>query len=202
MGKVQELWDRVYSRDELPWLKNPLPMKLVNKFTSSIKKNGKILDYGCGDGLFFPFFFDVGLQVTASEVSKVALTLVKKKYPNVTAIRCNHPKELSGVFDGIFVWGVIHHIQFNQWEGYLKSFKELLAEDGIILVGGHSMRDKEFSRGYRISPTTGEESCAVDYIEGLLKKVGLEAVDVGHFSFKEAFTGHRRVFKYFFLKKK
>ena len=99
------------------------------------------------------------------------------------------------------LWGVMHHIDKNLWNKYINQFADMTKESGYILIGGHSMKDEEFSQGFRISPTTGNISTAVDSLETILQEQGLKIITSDYFNFKEGFTGKDRAFKYFLVQK-
>lgn len=191
------IWDSVYEEnDKLPWTENPVPHNVLEQFYKKI--NGKVLlDYGCGDGLLTEFFVHKNMDVTCSDISKKILAKVRARFSSVKTIQASNPSEINNQYDAIIVWGVMHHVDINEWDFFIKGFKNLLRKNGIILIGGHSRKDSEFSKGYRISPTTKEKSWALDNFEEKAKNAGMNLVDKGYFPFREAFTSYKRIFKYF-----
>lgn len=196
-------WEEVYSRDkkELPWLENPIPEEILENFSSHIKKGETILDYGCGDGVLSEVLHKKGFELVCSDISSKALELVSNKISGVRTVQAEKPEDISKnqEFGGLLAWGVLHHINKEKWVDYIKGFKAVLKPEGMLLIGGHSKNDVEFSEGYRISPTTGNVSTALD-IYDILEKEGLQILDSGNFDFKEAHSGKDRSFKYYLAK--
>jgi SAM-dependent methyltransferase len=198
-------WENIYSKgkEKLPWLENPMPEKIMEEFCSHLKPSDKVLDYGCGDGKLADFLQKKGLKVACSDISEKALSLVSEKMPNAETIQAEEPQKIgnSPTFDGVLAWGVMHHIDKELWGHYIDGFANIAKKDGYILIGGHSMKDKEFSQGSRISPTTGDISNAVDSLETMLPNHGLKIINSGYFNFEESSTKQQRCFKYFLVKK-
>lgn len=201
----KQQWENVYSRDRgnLPWLENPIPTEILEDFCGHLEEGSKVLDYGCGDGILAEFLSQKGLLVVCSDISEKALELVAEKNPAIETIQADEPSKIatSESFDGILSWGVMHHVDKNLWNTYIDQFKNMTKDNGYILVGGHSMKDEEFSQGFRISPTTGDISTAVDSLESIFQEKGLKIVNSGYFDFKEGFSGKDRAFKYFLVQR-
>ncbi len=179
----------------LPWLKNPLPEKVLLDFSERIQGTD-ILDYGCGNGDIADFFAQKGFTVVGSDISSEILKVVKEKYPHIETIQAFNPSQIRQTFDAVVSWGVLHHVDISEWGVFMDGFKRILNEDGIILIGGHSKKDVEFNSGYRISPTTGEKSYALDSLEDIARKSGFVIREKGYVPFKEAYTNNDRYFIY------
>lgn len=204
MDNAQKIWEDVYKGDDLPWTQNPIPTEILKKFISHLGKGDIVLDCGGGDGLLSQLLIDEGFDVVCSDISERALNLAKEKFPNLKTVQASSPAFFAGQeknFDGVLVWGVMHHVPKDDWKDYLKDFYTILQKEGVLLIGGHSRRDEEFASGFRISPTTGKESFAADFLQGPVKEAGFHISEEGFFEFQEAFTGNERVFKWFLLQK-
>lgn len=199
----KDIWEKVYERNDLPWVSNPVPLSILNKFSSHFKPGDIILDYGGGDGVLAEILLKNGLNVVCSDISAKALALAKEKNPDLITIQASAPSEFvtnGDMFDGILVWGVLHHVDIEEWPKYFESFHKILKEDGWLLIGGHSSQDKEFKCGSRISPTTGLISHSINNIEEILPSSGFSIEETDYFEFEEAHTKSNRVFKYYLLK--
>jgi len=202
MNEKQEKWERIYERINLPWLENPIPGAILEKFANHFNKGDKILDYGGGNGVLSKILIDNGLDVTCSDISEKALILAKKEIPTLKIIQASNPSlfyEKRYAFDGVLVWGVMHHINKKEWGNYLNSFYSILKSGGILLIGGHSTKDIDFEKGYRISPTTGDISHAVNEIRNIAEENNFRIDESDFYEFKEGFSGKKRIFNYFFL---
>lgn len=204
MNETKEVWEEVYKSDQLPWLENPIPNAILEDFIKHFKKRDKILDYGGGDGLLSKILLEHELDVTCSDISENALEIARNKIQGLKTIQASHPSyftQTGVIFDGILCWGVMHHVLKDEWGQYLKDFHVILKEGGLLLLGGHSTKDADFANGYRVSPTTGSISYAVNDIGDMAEEVGFKIESSDFLEFKEGFSGHKRVFNYFFLRK-
>lgn len=202
---MKDIWNKIYNRKELPWTRNPIPYDLFDRFIGKVNSSDIVLDYGCGDGyIALELIQRYGCNVVCADISGNALNQARKK--ELEQLKTyeveNRPIELLreyGDFKRILVWGVMHHVDRDLWSSYVEDFRNITQTNGVILIGGHSKKDPEFSKGYRISPTTNIKSYAVDGLEEVIKRSELSIVDTGYFPFQEAFTGKQRVFRYFLL---
>lgn len=197
-------WDNIYSRQNLPWTQNPRPIEILKIFTSYFEQGNKILDYGGGDGYLSELLIGAGLDVACSDVSARALELAAERLPTLKTVKASGPSffvEQGHIFNGILNWGVMHHVDHFEWKAYLVEFEKIIQPGGVMLLGGHSTKDREFSEGSRISPTTKIQSHAVDEVGEIAETVGFKILSEGIFEFTEAFSGSSRAFKFFFLQK-
>jgi ubiquinone/menaquinone biosynthesis C-methylase UbiE len=103
------------------------------------------LDFGCGSGNLTRHLLDLGLEVTAADVSPGFLQLVESRYPTdrLKTLRMNG-RDLSNVadesFDLIATYSVLHHIP-----DYLGAVAELAR---ICKRGGVVMLDHEPTEEY------------------------------------------------------
>ena len=198
----KEIWDQVYNSNDLPWTENPIPSEILKNFISYFEPGQLVLDYGGGTGYLSKALMNSNLKVICADISMKALEKAKKNLPTLKVVQVDDPShfiEEKVIFDGILSWGVIHHISRDKWEEHLASLKRILNPEGVILIGGHSIADSEFVDGYRISPTTGLKSNAINPIGNIAAKAELKVLEEGLFHFQEAFTGLPRVFKYLIL---
>jgi 2-polyprenyl-3-methyl-5-hydroxy-6-metoxy-1,4-benzoquinol methylase len=109
------------------------------KFLKKFKSAGRLLDVGCGDGLFLNFIKNKGWEVCGVEPSKLASDFAKNKLNlkiyNSDLINA-HLEESD--FDVITMWEVLEHIP-NLNEN-LKEVCRLLKEDGIFIASVPNFR--------------------------------------------------------------
>jgi len=105
----------------------------------------KALDFGCGSGNLSRHMLDLGLDVTAADVSPDFLRLVERRFPNehLSVLRMNG-SDLSNIADGsydlIAAYSVLHHIP-----DYLAAIRELAR---VCRPGGVIMLDHEQTEEY------------------------------------------------------
>lgn len=100
----------------------------------SFKKNGKILDVGCGDGRFISLFasdkkwnaYGIEPNPGGSDISK---RRSKAVILNMELSECRFPE---ADFDVITMWHVLEHVYEPNW--LLLDIKRILKEDGIFIV--------------------------------------------------------------------
>ncbi len=117
--------DYYYSRYPLKHQNLDLPTRLAYKrrlapmLKAKVPKDARILDYGCGQGLFVEF---LGLN---------GFTNVKGYDPYSKAY--NHPKILDGQFDVIVAQDVIEHVEDPA--KFLEQLRNLLSPQGLAFIG-------------------------------------------------------------------
>lgn len=110
------------------------------------------LDFGCGSGNLTRHLLELGMKVTAADVSRGFLELTAHRYPEVTThlLEGGSTAQLQdGSFDLIATYSVLHHIP-----DYLAACSELAR---ICRPGGVVLIDHEPSEGYWRSDATYAE---------------------------------------------
>lgn len=104
------------------------------KIIKNLKKEGRILDIGCGEG---GFLFDIhkeGWEVYGNDISKTACDFARKKLGSENIY---HDDLLSlnfsrNFFDIVTMWHTLEHIKKPR--ATLKKVHGLLKDDGILIV--------------------------------------------------------------------
>ena len=96
-------------------------------------KNKKVLDVGCGTGLFDHLIAERGAEVLAIDYSENAIEVAKKNYqlPNLN-FSVGEASTVEGMYDVIVSLGTLEHMD-NPLE-ILKIFKKHLKPNGTILI--------------------------------------------------------------------
>lgn len=177
-------------------------------------RNAKVLDVGCGGGLFLSLLKAEGAQVTGIELSDsrahYAATRHGLEIHKVPIESDFWQKEYQAYFDAVTLWDVIEHVNFP--EQTLKSAINVLKRDGLLLIDTPS-RDSFYHQvgemTYRISggrfPTFlnamysshlfgHKQIFSTSEMKELFTSCGLEVIDLQKF--------HELSFPYdFYLKK-
>lgn len=140
---------------------------IYNKFLPVIKKNGHILDAGCGSGRDAKAFLAAGYKVTAFDASE-ALT-------NKASAFLGQPVELStfetfvstDIFDGIWACASLLHVPSDNLPAIFSKFASLLTNDGLFYCS-FKYGEGEVERGGRKFTNLNEVS-----IVDMLKETGL-----------------------------
>jgi len=203
--KQEILWEKSFEKNNHPWENIKFPKIVMSLFLKDLKKHESILDYGCGTGEYVHFFLIKKLNITCADISNNALKTLTKRFDNVKTIQASTPnifvkKKIK--FDAIFAWGVMHHIDKKYWDEFFKSFNLILKKKKKLLVVGHSIKNEDFNKGYRLSPTTGLKSYAIDEIYVVAEKTGFNIKYEGEFKYVENCTNKERILKWFIFEKK
>ncbi|MFN3188086.1 MAG: class I SAM-dependent methyltransferase [Candidatus Paceibacteria bacterium] len=131
--KYEKLHTEIYNYTEQTRLRNAL-----NLAVNCIKSNNKAytaLDVGCGAGNLTTHLIDLGVEVTASDISKDFLKLVETKHSCVKTHILNG-EDLSEIadstYDMVVTYSVLHHIP-----DYLKMMTEMcrvLKPGGVLYI--------------------------------------------------------------------
>ncbi len=119
-----------------------LRQKLLAILNLLLPESGRILDVGCGFGLFSAYFSMVapersivGVDPCAKRVAmarnvKAQLGLENNQYRVGTVATANP----EGPFDGIFMLDVLHHVARDEQRPLLEHLRRLLAPGGVLII--------------------------------------------------------------------
>lgn len=98
--------------------------------------NKKVLDAGCGPGIYTEWLLNEGAEVTVIDFSNEMIKLVKQKFGNkidAYTADLNEPLNFTGdkKFDIIICTMVLLHIE--DWNPVFKEFHRVLKDDGILV---------------------------------------------------------------------
>lgn len=102
----------------------------------------KGLDFGCGSGNLTRRMIHLGVEVTAADVSKGFLELVRSRYPTVRTLVMNG-RDLSGLpdnsFDLVGAYSVLHHVP--DYLGAVRELARVCKPGGVVLID-HEQTDE------------------------------------------------------------
>jgi len=201
-----QIWDDIYCKDlsSLPWIWNKYPDEIINNIRFLINESSSVLDFGCGNGRFIPFFKSINCNISVNDISNKAVKLCMSNYPDYDIIELPNIDLIEeNIFDVIFCWGVFHHIPPALWEKYISKFIEGIRDDGIIIISGFSENDIEFVNKKRISPYTNLDTFPIEpNIKNSLINNTLDLLFKETFFFIEATTKKNRTFVVYCYEKK
>ncbi|OEK00271.1 hypothetical protein BFP97_01525 [Roseivirga sp. 4D4] len=112
--------------------------EIINEWTSNFDKSARVLDIGCGSGVWTEFFSKKHGHVVALEQSDVMLTAAKerlKDIKNIEIIKGDALRDLpDNYFDIIFLGGLCMYQNDNDVLKILASLKRRLATNGEIIL--------------------------------------------------------------------
>ncbi len=146
----------------------------------------RILEYGCGTGRNLASLTKAfpSADIVGYDVSKASVAAAKEKHPDLEF--CFDRKDLSSYkpFDLIFVAGVIHHVNPDQYDEVFHDLYSLLTLDGNLFIFEHNpfnpvtrriVSNCEFDVDAILISQNSLRSMAVQH--------NLKAVDSGYFLF-------------------
>jgi len=108
--KYDEIHGEIFNVEEQNRLKRALAQSLSNIDTGT--KRYRALDFGCGTGNLTRHLIELGVDVTAADVSRQSLVRVKERFEVETVVL--NGKDLSDFsddsFDFVACYSVLHHV--------------------------------------------------------------------------------------------
>ncbi len=105
---------------------------LYDRFIPLIRKNGKILDFGCGSGRDSKYFIDQHYDVTAidgsREMCKYASIFINQKVKQIRFEEFNERLK----YDGIWACSSLLHLEKAVLKDVLQRLERALKKDGYI----------------------------------------------------------------------
>lgn len=113
----------------------PEDLKQFQRFIDSISPKGRVLDAGCGGGLFSSKLQEEGFEVIGLDISKELIKIAEKKYPKVTFLLGDLRKLpfIDGYFSGIFAHASLVHLETeSDVIKILNEFHRVLKSNGVL----------------------------------------------------------------------
>lgn len=106
-------------------------------FNDYVMPGDKVLDLGCGNGLFFQFLKDKDIDYIGVDFSEKLIGIARKKYPKIkfqVADALNLPFP-NNYFDKIYSIAVLHHIPSEQFRmQFFKEVRRVLKPNGFFIL--------------------------------------------------------------------
>ncbi len=99
------------------------------------KKHKKILDYGCGTGILYPYIkAKFNSSYTGIDISKDMLELAKNKFPRIKLVQMDGEalKFKPNSFDAVIVFGSLHHVPDPKKA--IMEIRKVLSSKGSLLI--------------------------------------------------------------------
>ena len=163
-------------------------IKYINDYLNN-DLNKKILDIGAGTGAYSGYFSNKGYSVTAVELVKHNLDILKSNYPNVEAILGNAlslDMIKDNSFDIVLLFGPMYHLL--KYEDKLKALNEakrVVKDNGYIFISyyindyaimKHGFIDKNIKSAFE-KGNVNEEFHVVSKENDLYSFVTMEEID-------------------------
>ena len=183
MSKFREITINSYNKTAEAYYKIVSSFELLPEleiFINKVKKNGNILDLGCGPGHHSRVFVDNGFTVEGIDLSTEMIAIAKKEvtganFQVMDILDLNFEKES---FDGIWASASLLHIPKKNLKSVLNKLKSALTKEGVLYI---SLKKGEGSEILKDNRYGGVDKYYVYYrpeeINELLKIVGFEIIE-------------------------
>ena len=177
-------------------------MKYIHKYLEVMPKDAKILDIGAGTGRYSVALANEGYDVTAVELVKYNLGILKQKNSNVKAYQgnaLNLKRFEENTFDMTLLFGPMYHLYtFEDKVKALSEAKRVTKPGGIILVAycmneysivlhgfkdgyiKESIKDEKVNEHFRVTPKPEDlyDYVRLEDINSYNDAVGLERIQI------------------------
>lgn len=131
-------WDTAYRLGEVPWQRDDLDAAL--RAVLEKLPRGRLLDVGAGLGTVAAAAAQLGFEVIATDVSRVALDEARKRNPSarVTWVEDDLLRSrLLGTFEVVVDRAVLHVLPWRDHLAYARFLSEHVAPGGVALIAAH-----------------------------------------------------------------
>ncbi|BCJ94852.1 hypothetical protein acsn021_24210 [Anaerocolumna cellulosilytica] len=119
----------------MPWTIDTLDMDLLAYLQKNNLSSGSFLDLGTGSGTQAVKLFELGFDVTATDLVYAAFEETAKRNTNVHFLQDDILNTgLNKKFDYIFDRGCLHALGKPHYERYAEKVKSLLKEEGLLFL--------------------------------------------------------------------
>lgn len=143
-NKIGEWFDSERSQDLR------MEKKHLDRFLSQVKKEGNILDLGCGSGRpIASYVLSQGFHVKGIDGSQKMIELAKKYVPSINPERQDmRDLKLSEKFDGIIMWHSSFHLPHDDQRKLLPKLAHILNPQGSLLFTSGPGYGEAWSENY------------------------------------------------------
>lgn len=133
-------WDETYRKGQTPWDSGRPCSELVRLLEDEVISPCKALDLGCGTGTNAIYLAQMGFDVTAVDISQVAIEMAREKADAASVsvlfmmVKLPTPFLPGKVFDFVFDRGCFHALKNDERSQYAEMLKEVTVEDSLFLL--------------------------------------------------------------------
>jgi len=194
-------WEQLYSNQlgALPWVSADVPLDPLREFFDLLERPKRILDFGCGNGRVAEVLDRWGATVIGADCAGAALSNARPLQQGSYVRACSLDEFIEREFNGLVLWGVLHHYAPQTWSTWLELASKVLLSPGLILLGGFDCSDTGFEdKPVRVSPTTGVNAYCLheSFIEDVMKNVGCSVIKSNVIELQDGVTEKRRTWRY------
>ncbi|MFH1802782.1 MAG: class I SAM-dependent methyltransferase [archaeon] len=136
----KQAFEKAYGESkETPWTETEPPKELMDLIETGKIKPCKVLDVGCGEGLYSIYLASKGFDVTGIDISENAINIAKENAKKANAniefktLDALDLDNLNEKFDFIFEWTLLHQIAPSERKKYVENLNKITNNNGKIL---------------------------------------------------------------------
>jgi len=135
--QVKKFWDYESQFPE-KYFTHTFGGRILEEIGEHLKGKKNVLDYGTGIGLLIPHLLKHNFEVTGTDFSHDSIEVVNERFKNEPnfngAYYIDDIININKKYDVIFCIEMIEHINDHYLDITLNNFKNLLADDGYIVI--------------------------------------------------------------------
>ncbi len=135
--QVKKFWDYESQFPE-KYFTHTFGGRILEEIGEHLKGKKNVLDYGTGIGLLIPHLLKHNFEVTGTDFSHDSIEVVNERFKNESnfngAYYIDDIININKKYDVIFCIEMIEHINDHYLDITLNNFKNLLADDGLIVI--------------------------------------------------------------------
>ena len=144
----KQFFEKCYYYGRHGWSANKISSQ-IKRFLLKIKKQGSLLDVGCGEGKYTILAQKLGFNALGIDYIQKAILTAKKKAKN---LKCNFihndffKEKFKTKFDVVLDSGFLHHIKKTDWPVYMKRLLKITNKDSHYILSCFSEKDLTHKR--------------------------------------------------------
>jgi cyclopropane fatty-acyl-phospholipid synthase-like methyltransferase len=153
----KENFEKVYEQPNAVWTRESPPAELAELVDSGELKPCKVLDIGCGEGIYSIYLASKGFEVLGIDFSENAIKIAKQNAEKAgvdirfEVMDLKDLMELNEKFDFVLEWAILHSIEFDRRLKHIENVKDILNPKGKYLSFCFNEQDPKFGKtGERI----------------------------------------------------
>lgn len=184
MKDIKRITINSYDKTAVDYYKRVSEFELlpeITEFIKIVKKDGKILDLGCGPGHHSKYFSNLDFKVTGIDLSSEMIKLAKREFIGLD-FRVMDIADLDfevSTFDGIWASASLLHVPKNNIKIILKKIQKILVNNGLLYI---SLKEGKGSELYKDIRYAGVDKYYVYYqlkeIKEILENVGFKIIEI------------------------
>ncbi len=149
----------------------------LERFISNLK-GGKVVDIGCGPGVYLEAMREAGLDAMGIDLSESFIERCHEKGLNVRKMDMENPLLYPHSFDGLWAHAVLPHVPRERVAALLQTWTRLLKRDGLLWL---SLREGEGEGFDADASNTDRKRWLTFYTDEEVRKLVGKRFEVIHF---------------------